>query len=65
MKKDSAVLAKMLARAIVLCDTYVPVNDRNPTPGGGQVRTTAVGFLVAASAVVAAFIELEREEAKL
>lgn len=62
--KDLEAMKKLTGvvdRAIVLCDKYVPVNDRNPTPGGGNVRTTAVGLLVAARAALEAFLE---EEAK-
>jgi hypothetical protein len=62
MEKTTAEFAKLLDRAIALCDAYVPVTDRNPTPGGDNVRTTAVGFLVAARALVAAAIETETKK---
>ena len=51
----------MFDRAIKLVDTYTPVTDRNPTPGGGNVRITAVAVLVAARALVEALIEHDKE----
>jgi hypothetical protein len=52
-------LTGILDRAIVLCSTYVPHEHRNPTPGGGNVLTTATAILVAGRAVVEAVIEYE------
>lgn len=54
---DIKKVAGVLDRAIVLCDKFTPFNDRKPTIGGGQVRTTAVGVLVAARALAEAVIE--------
>jgi hypothetical protein len=54
----------VLDRAIKLVDTFVPVNDRNPTPGGGNVRTTAVSILVAARAMLEALVEHEAANPK-
>ena len=53
-------LAGVLDRAIVHCSKFVPVEHRVPTPGGGNVLTTATGLLVAARAVVEALIEHDK-----
>lgn len=55
---------QVLDRAITLCAKYVPVEHRNPTPGGGNVLTTATALLVAARAVVAAVVELDAKPQK-
>lgn len=57
--KNPTELAALLDRAIVLCDKFTPVNDRNPIGSGGTVRATAVALLVAARSVVEAYIEHE------
>ena len=57
-------IVPLLDRAIQLVDKFVPVNDRNPTPGGGNVRTTAVGLLVAARAMLEAVSEYEAANPK-
>lgn len=54
------LLVKIIDRAIVLVDRHTPVSDRNPTMSGGTVRATAVAFLVAARALVEAFVEFEK-----
>lgn len=56
-QKDIKQAVRMVERAMSLCDKFVPVNDRNPTPGGGNVRTMAVGILVAARACLEALVE--------
>ena len=57
-------IVPLLDSAIQLVDKFVPVNDRNPTPGGGNVRTTAVGLLVAARAILEAVSEYEAANPK-
>lgn len=54
---DMRKIAAALDRAIVHVDKFIPANDRTPLPGGGNARVTAVGFLVAARAVMEAVIE--------
>jgi hypothetical protein len=53
-------LPGVLDRAIELCSKFTPVEHRVPTPGGGNVLTTATGLLVAVRAVVEAFIEHDK-----
>ena len=60
-EKTPKELRWLFARAIELCAHYVPADHRNPTPGGGNVLTTAVGVLVAGRALVEAFIEHEEK----
>jgi hypothetical protein len=50
---------KTLDLALKKVAAYVPVEHRVPTPGGGNVLTTATSILVAAKAIVAALKELE------
>ena len=63
MKKEELdelkAIGGMIERAITLVDRFVPVTDRNPTPGGGEVRVNAVALLVAARAMVEAAVERE------
>ena len=49
----------ILDRALVLCEKYVPHEHRNPTPGGGNVLTTATAILVAGRALFEAVLEYE------
>lgn len=60
-EKTPEALRGVFDRAIKLVDTYTPVTDCNPTPGGGNVRITAVAVLVAARALVEALIEHDKE----
>ena len=55
-------LRGVLDNAIRYVDTYVPVMDRTPTPGGGEVRVAAVAILVAVRAVIEAMIEHDAKE---
>lgn len=61
MSKQTDFVMKLLDKALLKVDGFVPVQERNPTIGGGSTRTTAVGIIVAAKALVSAFSEMETE----
>ncbi len=55
--EEIKIFARVVDRAMVHVDKYVPTTDRAPTPGGGSVRQTAVGLLVAVRSVLEALRE--------
>jgi hypothetical protein len=57
-------MAALLNRAIELAPNHVPVEDRNPSVGGGSCLIMARGLLVAARALVAALEEAEAKKPK-